>query len=126
LRHADTDRSGNEMIDGGLSALAGEMERLNGLIEEALTELGRTAVAVAHAEHAYRKGKAEAWQHTSAALAGQRAAQVDALTADLRLARDLAAGAKQTAAQSVTARVGQMDALRSLVSAMRTEMGLAR
>lgn len=114
------------MIDGGLSSLAGEMERLNGLIEDALVELGKAAQAVAHAEHAYRRAKAEAWQTTSAALAGQRAAQVDAHTADLRLARDLAAGAKQTAAQSVTARVGQLDALRSLVSAMRAEMGLGR
>lgn len=114
------------MIDGGLSSLAGEMQRLNTLIEDALTELGRAAVAVAHAEHAYRLAKAQAWHAASGTLAGQRAAQVDADTAHLRLARDLAAGAKQTAAQSVTARVGQLDALRSLVSAMRTEMGLAR
>jgi len=114
------------MIDGGMSGLAGEMERLNGLIEEALVELGKAARAVAHAEHAYRRAKAEAWHTSDAALAGQRAAQVEANTADLRLARDLAAGAKQTAAQSVTARVAQLDALRSLVSAMRTEMGLAR
>jgi hypothetical protein len=114
------------MIDGGMSSLAGEMERLNGLIEEALVELRASADAVAHAEHAYRRAKAEAWQHAVASLAGQRAAQVDADTADLRLARDLAAGRKQTAAQSVTSRVAQLDALRSLVSAMRTEMGMAR
>jgi hypothetical protein len=114
------------MIDSGMSGLAGEMERLNGLIEEALVELGKAARAVAHAEHAYRRAKAEAWHTSDAALAGQRAAQVEAGTADLRLTRDLAAGAKQTAAQSVTARVAQLDALRSLVSAMRTEMGLAR
>jgi hypothetical protein len=114
------------VIDGGLSALAAEMGRVNGLIEESLVELRESAAQVAHAEHAYRRAKAQAWQEAAAQLAGQRAAQVEALTADLRLARDLAAGRKQTAAQSVTSRVAQLDALRSLISAMRTEIGLAR
>jgi len=115
------------MNDGGLSRLVGETQRLSGLIDEAVSALAEASRNVAHAEHAYRKGKAAAWATTPTdRLAAWRAADVDAATADLRLARDLADAARWTAAEALRSRRAQLDALRSVLSVTRSEMELAR
>jgi len=115
------------MIDGGISRLIGETERLSGLIDQAVADLAKASKAVAHAEHAYRHGRAKAWTEVPTdRLAAWRQADVDALTADLRLARDLADAARWAAAEALRSRRAQLDALRSVISVSKSEMELAR
>lgn len=115
------------MNDGGLSAFVGETRRLSGLIDQSVADLAEASKAVARAEHAYRKGKAAAWATVPTdRLAAWRAAEVDAITADLRLARDMADAARWSAAEALRSRRAQLDALRSVISASRSEMELAR
>ena len=105
-----------------------EAVRLSGLLDSGLTALREQARAVADAEAAYRKGKAEAWVGTATEdlLAKEREAQVDAATADLRRTRDLAEARARAALESVRSRRTQISALQSLLAAHRSEAEFAR
>ena len=105
-----------------------EARRLSGLIDAGVDALRRSAVDVADAEHAYRKAKAEAWLQVAGwdGLAGQKQAEVDSACADARRVRDVAEATRQAALEALRSRRSQLDALRSILSASRSEMELAR
>jgi len=107
-----------------LSELHQEASRLSSLLDNGLKALRQSSVEAAHAEHAYRKQKAEAWLHAPEGVAPARTAWVDAETADARLARDLADAEKSTAMQAVKARATQLTLVMSLLSAHRAEAQL--
>jgi hypothetical protein len=99
---------------------------LRALLGNGLAVFRDQSVAVAEAERDYRKAKAEAWaRRAGEGLAGERAAQVDADTADLRFARDLADAQSRAARLAVQVRLAELDFLRSEYSALRTDMRLA-
>lgn len=99
--------------------------QLSTLIDSAVQELRRASRAEAEAEHAYRLAKARAWLTSGGQLAKEREAFVDADTADARRLRDIAAGEREAARNALRARQAQLDWLRSVISAHRTEMSLA-
>lgn len=103
-----------------------EARRLSDLIDKGVQALVRTASDLADAEHAYRLAKAQAWVHADRELAKDREAQVDAATADLRRARDIAEGMRQAALEGLRSRRVQLSALQSIMAATRSEMELAR
>lgn len=109
-----------------LQVLSQEARRLSGLIDKGVIALHEAAQSVAHAEHAYRQAKAKAWLEAEGDLAREREAAVDALTADLRLARDLSEGARQAAIEALRSRRQQLSALQSILHATRSEMEMAR
>lgn len=98
---------------------------LSTLIDNAVQELRRASRAEAEAEHAYRLAKARAWVTVDGELAKEREAMVDAETGDARKVRDIASGEREAARNALRARVAQLDWLRSVISAHRTEMSLA-
>ena len=99
---------------------------LRGLLGNGLAVFREQSVAVAEAERDYRKAKAAAWAaRAGEGLAGERAAQVDADTADLRYARDLADAQAKAARLAVQVRLAELDFLRSEYSALREDMRLA-
>lgn len=108
-----------------LGSLIEEARRLSVLIDKGVDALRRSAEDVARAENAYRHERARAWMQVKAELAREREAYVDGITADLRLARDLAEGSRQAALEALRSRRAQLDALRSILSATRSEMELA-
>lgn len=67
----------------------------------ARTELENAHRAEATAEAAYRVARANAYRDVDAPAAGQRDAMVDALTADLRKARDIARGRVNVAQEAL-------------------------
>lgn len=106
--------------------LHAEATRLSGLLDNGLKVLREAAVSLAHAENAYRKGIAGAWLQAPDGISPARQAWVDAETADLRMARDLADAERSTAAQAVKARGIQLTMVMSLLSAHRAEAELQR
>jgi hypothetical protein len=103
-----------------------EARRLRDLLQSGLTAFREQSVALAEAEREYRKGKAEAWvRRAGEGLAGERAALVDADTADLRYQRDLADGMAKAARLAVQVRLSELDFLRSEFAALREDMRLA-
>ena len=109
-----------------MQTLVAEARRLSGLIDSGVQALRQAAVEVAEAEHAYRLAKARAWHEVSDGLAGQKQADVDAACADARRTRDVAEATRQAALEALRSRRSQLDALRSILSASRSEMELAR
>lgn len=114
-----------------LSDAYAEAERLNRLLDAGIEAIRSQAVALAEAENAYRKARAHAWMNvprdgSKEWTAGRREAQVDADTADLRKARDIADGVQRAAIEAVRARRQQLSVLQSFVAAERSEMELAR
>jgi hypothetical protein len=108
-----------------------EAQRLNRLLDAGIEAIRTQAVALAEAENVYRKARAEAWMRvpkdgSKEWTAGRREAQVDADTADLRQARDIAEGVQRAAIEAVRARRQQLSVLQSFVAAERSEMELAR
>lgn len=114
-----------------------EMLRLSHLIDAGIEMLRDQARAVADAEMAYRKAKAQAWVSCPMDppevragerewTAARREAHVDAQTADLRRDRDIAEALREAAREAVRARRTQLSALQSLLAAERSEMELAR
>lgn len=108
-----------------------ESQRLNRLLDAGIDAIRTQAVALADAENAYRKARAEAWVRVPKDggkewTAGRREAQVDADTADLRRVRDIAEGVQRAAIEAVRARRQQLSVLQSFVAAERSEMELAR
>ena len=103
-----------------------EARRLRELLGNGLTAFREQSVALAEAEREYRKGKAEAWaRRAGEGLAGERAANVDADTADLRYARDVADALAKSARLAVQVRLSELDFLRSEYAALREDMRLA-
>jgi hypothetical protein len=107
------------------------------LIDQGLTAMRELAEAYAQAEADYRKAKSEAWVRCPvddpAVKAGEREwtaarreAWVNAQTADLRYARDLAEAMRQAALESVRSRRAQLSAIQTFANAHREEAGLAR
>lgn len=107
-----------------LQELRVEMTRLSTLIDNAIVAVRESSRNYAEAERNYRKSKATAWL-TAQGIAAQKQAHVDAVTADLRAVRDIASGERFAASQALKARTAQLEALRSFVYAMRSEMDLA-
>jgi hypothetical protein len=108
------------------SELGRELRRLVGLLDEGLKTLRESAETLAVAEREYRKAKGVAWVQHVDGIGAERQAVVDAETADLRYARDLAEGVRRAALESVRARQTQISALQSLAQAYRADAEFAR
>ena len=113
--------------------MSAEVQRLVSLIDDGISVMRKQSVALADAEMNYRKAKAVAWVEcpTDAEgkrewTAGRREAWVNAETAELRRARDLAEAMRQAALEAVRARRAQLSALQSLLSAHRAEAEFVR
>lgn len=109
-----------------LPELVEEARRLSTLIDRGIAALRDSAKSAAHAEHDYRHAKAEAWQIVGEGLADEKRARVDAMTAELRMARDIAEGERQAALEAIRSRRSQLSALQSILAATRSEIELAR
>lgn len=109
-----------------LPELTAEARRLSDLLDNGLKVLRESAIQLAHAENAYRKGVAQAWLVAPEGISPARQAWVDAECADLRMARDLADAERSTAGQAVKARGVQLTLMMSLMAAHKAEVGLAR
>lgn len=111
------------------------MKRLSQLIHEQLDALREQSIELAAAEADYRKAKAVAWvscpSDPDGTKAGERdwtaarkEAWVDADTADLRYARDLADASRDAAREAVRSHRQQLSSLQSLLAAHRAEAEL--
>ena len=109
-----------------LSEAVSEVRRLSKLLDAGLDVLRDSSEKVAEAERDYRKARGEAWVFQSQGTAAYREAQVDAKTADLRYARDLAEGVRRSALESVRSRGTQISMMQSLLSAHRAEASFVR
>jgi len=115
-----------------LSEATDEFRRLSVLLDQGLTNLREQAVAYAQREAEYRRSKAESWLNTPTGetrgqwTAAQREAHVNAETAELRQARDIADGMRTAALEAVRSRRAQLSALQSLLAAERAESEFAR
>lgn len=116
--------------------LSAEMRELRSLLDSGIRALRKHSKLEAEAERDYRKAKAQAWVRCptdeSGVKAGEREwtaarreAWVDAECADLRYARDLAAGESKAALEAVRARRGEISALQSELAADRAEAQIA-
>lgn len=114
------------MLD--MSEVISEARRLSALIDRGVEALRNSADELAAAENAYRLAKAKAWVMVQAddALAKHKEAHVDGITADLRMARDIAEGQRQAALEALRSRRIQLSALQSVLAATRSEMEMAR
>ena len=103
-----------------------EMKRLSRKIEAGIKEIIGQSKALAVAENQYRKARAIAWtqRHGDLGTAAQKEAMVDGDTADLRMARDIAAGMQRAAIEAVRSRQQQLSAWQSVVRAQRAEAEL--
>lgn len=72
------------------------MLALSSKIQAGVAELAKRSREYAEAERTYRKGKALQWQQAPAGTVPEKQAWVDAQSADLRYARDLADGLRDT------------------------------
>lgn len=111
-----------------------EMLRLSHLIDKGVTAINAAAREYAEREAEYRKAKAVAWVTVKAeaagkpekALAKDLEVQVDAATADLRRARDIAEGARQSALEAIRSRRAQLSAFQTLANGYRAEADFNR
>lgn len=104
-----------------------EMLRLSRLIDAGIEMSREQAYALAEAENAYRKGKAQSWVRADREmLAKEREAWVDSESADLRKARDLAQAMRDAAREAVRARQTQLSSWQTLVKAHQAEADLVR
>lgn len=98
-----------------------ERLRLSSLIDAGLTTLREQTVAYAESERTYRKAKSQAFLRCPQGTVPERTAWVQADTADIRYARDIAEGMKFAAREAVQARRAQLSALQSLLAAHKAE-----
>lgn len=101
-----------------------EMRRLSRKIEAGIKEIITQSRELAEAENEYRKARAQAWVTVPDGTAAFREAQVDGITADLRMRRDIAAGMQRAAIEAVRSRQQQLSAWQSVVRAQRAEAEL--
>jgi hypothetical protein len=112
--------------------MATEGRRLSRLLDDGLAFLKEKIYLAAETERDYRKAKSEAWlrcpleDETGKWTAARREAWVDAQTADLRYARDVADGLVRTGHQAVKSRQYQISLLQSTLNAFKSEADFAR
>lgn len=117
--------------------VADEMRRLSGRVDEGIQALAAHSKALANAENAYRKAKAQAWVQCPTDEAGTKAGErewtaarreawVNGETADLRRDRDLADAMRSAALEAVRARRTQISALQTLLNADTEEAKFVR
>lgn len=120
-----------------LEDFAREFDRFSRLLDGALGLVKEQVHALAESEAEYRKAKAKAWVECPTDPAGtkagerdwtadRRSAWVDAQTADLRRARDIADGMVKAGMEAVKSRRTQISALQSLLGARREEAAFYR
>lgn len=104
-----------------------------GELDEAHALLDVDVEAEAHYEHLYRKEKAEAWAKVLQQYPDTRThnvdfktSQVNALTADRRKERDLAAGRVKGRMEAIRSARQKVSALQTVANAIKEEMGFAR
>ena len=103
-----------------------EVQRLSRQLDAGLDVLRGSAEDVAVAEREYRKAKGLAWVNRTDGTAAERQALVDADTADLRYARDVAEGMRRAALESVRSRSTQISMWQTLLNAHKSEADFAR
>jgi hypothetical protein len=124
-------------MERSVSDLFSEAIRLSGLLDHGLYELRQQSIALADAEEAYRRAKAEAWvrcpnDHFDVKAgerewtAARREAWVNAETAGLRRARDLADLMRATVLEAVRTRRTQLSAIMTFTAADRAEAEMLR
>lgn len=117
--------------------IADEMRRLSANIDKGIAELREQSIALAEAEHVYRKMKATKWAECPVDepgikagerewTAARREAWVNAETADLRRVRDMAEAMRQAALEAVRARRTQISALQTMANAHASEAEFTR
>lgn len=94
-------------------------------IDTVIDGLRMKAQAAAEAERAYRKGRAEAWVTAPDGLAKFREDAINAVTADLRFARDLATDLKQVEFERLRVLKARLSVLQTISNSVRDEVGLA-
>ena len=109
------------MSDFTLSELIGKARELSDRIDEGVKHLSRSAGNAADAERAYRLRKAQAWLTVREGTVPERQAQVDAVCADERHARDIAEGERLAALEALRSRRQQASLLQSISAAYRAE-----
>jgi hypothetical protein len=102
-----------------------EMRRLSRLIEQGIVAMVDQSQALAEAENEYRKARAAAWLTVEDGTAAFREAQVDGVTADLRMRRDLAEGMRRAAIEAVRSRQQQLSAWQTVARAQKAELELS-
>lgn len=108
-----------------LVTLMAEAERLSDLLDKGVQALREAAVAVAQAEHEYRRAHAEAYLRTTGTV-GEREAQAYLLIDDKRFERDVAENGKLAALEALRSRRAQISAVQSLLTAHKAEADFAR
>lgn len=103
-----------------------QMRHLSGKIQSGIEELAKRSREWAQAEMVYRQAKAQMWLQESEGTAAFRAAQVDGKSADLRYARDLADGLRDSAREALRARRTELSALQSVLAAYKAESEMSR
>jgi hypothetical protein len=104
-----------------LAHLIAEAKRLSDLIDNGVTALRTAAQEAAQAEHTYRKARAQAWTQTDG-TAKEREDAVNAITADERLARDMAEAKRLAALEALRSRRTQLSSVQTLANADRVEL----
>lgn len=102
-----------------------EKKRLDGLLEEALTELYNVTTRWAEAENTYRLAKANAYLASSGTV-DARKAHVDKATSRERLDAHLSEGLMRAAHLNVRAKIAQLSAWQTGSTLSKTEMEMAR
>lgn len=103
-----------------------EGRRLSELLDAALAFLKEQIKAAAEAERDYRKAKAMSWVEAPDGTAAAKEAWVNGRTADLRYARDVAAGMERASHQAIRSRLAQISLLQSVANAYKAEAGFAQ
>lgn len=112
--------------DSSLADLVAEARRLSVLIDRGVDALREASEQLARAENAYRHAKAKAWLTADGELAKERESYVDAMTADLRMVRDMHEGTRQASLEALRSRRAQVSAIQSILAATRSEMEMGR
>jgi hypothetical protein len=103
-----------------------DVRSLSRQLHTALDWLRDSAPDSADKERQYRKAKALAWVHRTDGTATERAALVDADTADLRYARDLAEKLEMAAKEKIRSCRQEISLYQSLLAADREEAAFSR
>ncbi len=106
--------------------LAREGEELVALLDEAQTFYEEKVAEAAAAECTYRKARQEALVRCPSGTVDEKKAWVDAETADLRYARDLAVGLEKGGLELIRSRRQMLSLLQSRSNASREEAAFAR
>lgn len=103
-----------------------EARRLNRKLEDAEAALDAQVAAEAEAERAYRQARAKAWLTPPEGHARKQEAIIDGDLADLRFTRDLAAGRRMAALESIRNARTQISLLQTMANSDRERAALDR